>query len=500
MVANFISSIKNYNKYALLLCFFYLLAHGGILFIPNAIYWDDWVLYRNEKSVILDMFRQAGSMFNFSGYLHIGLLEIGPWIYKWLTFILMFASGLLLNEVVKRYGTVSETARFFIILLFLILPFNMARIALIDFPYTLCYFMFFLAWALMDRFRLFALVLFFLSFNTNSLLVFYAIPFFDMFYRSGYLNGWRNVIKFGVRHIDYILLPFIYFFIKIYFFSPSGDYENYNEIYSLENIISSARLQYTSTKELFYLYKNNLFLNVIFTIVTFLLLRSYPISKANHYFKNTASGVLGIIILLLGVFPYWIVGHTPSFDEWTSRHQILMPLGCSLILVAVWSYLNASRVFISVIVGISLGYSVATYKDFFFDWQKQQQLISIFAKTPEIKNGCLIVIDDRTIAMNAINRSYRFYEWNGIFEVAFGDQKRFGISKQQLPGYLSGEYKDNLFTSNYKAASFKRDTLIPPVNVEINLLEIGDFSERFRKLFSPQYSISGTAAILKENN
>ena len=70
-----------------------------------------------------------------------------------------------------------------------------------------------------------------------------------------------------------------------------------------------------------------------------------------------------------------------------------------------------------------------------------------------------------------------------------------------LSSYLSGEYKDNLFSSNRKDASFKRDTLIPSsVIVEINLLEIGDFSERFRKFFSPQYSVTVTAAILKENN
>jgi hypothetical protein len=70
-----------------------------------------------------------------------------------------------------------------------------------------------------------------------------------------------------------------------------------------------------------------------------------------------------------------------------------------------------------------------------------------------------------------------------------------------LSSYLSGEYKDNLFSSNRKAASFKRDNLIPSsVIVKINLLEIGDFSERFRKFFSPQYSATVTAAILKENN
>ena len=496
MFADLKSTIKNSNKYTLLLCFIYLLAHGGILFIPNAIYWDDWVLYRNETRVILDTFRQAGSMFNFAGYLHVGLLEIGPWIYKWLTFILMFSSGLLLNTVIKRHGTINESIRFFIVLLFLILPFNMARVTLIDFPYTLCYFLFFLAWALMDRFRLLALTLFFISFNTNSLLVFYAVPFFDMLNRSGYLKGWRSVIKFGLLNVDYLLLPFIYFFIKIYYFPPSGEYENYNEGYSIKNLIPALESQFNFSKYyLIYFYKKNFFLALAFSFFAFFLLRNYSISRSNHFSKVTVYGVgLGLIILLLGLFPYWILGYIPSFNEWTSRHQLLMPLGCSLIIVAVWSYLNRSIGFISVIVGFSLAFNIATYKDFFFDWQKQQQLISIFAKTPQIKNGSLIIIDDKTKAMNAIDRSYRFYEWNGIFEAAFGDQKHFGIQKEELSRYLSGEYKANVFTNSYKAASFNPDSLLPPVYVEINLLEIGGLRERFRKSLYPKYSITVTGA------
>jgi len=82
-------------------------------------------------------------MFNLTGYLHVAMLEVGPWIYKVLTFVLMFASGLLLNLILKRHANIATETRFYIILLFLVLPFNIARVALIDFPYTLCYFLFF---------------------------------------------------------------------------------------------------------------------------------------------------------------------------------------------------------------------------------------------------------------------------------------------------------------------------------------------------------------------
>lgn len=122
---------------------FYTMAHFGIFFIINAVYWDDWTLYAASPPIILDRFSQLGSMFNFWGYLHTGLLYIGPWVYRLLTFFLMFASGILLYEILKRFNFLSSELRFLIVLLFLVMPFNSTRVTWITFPYTICHFMFF---------------------------------------------------------------------------------------------------------------------------------------------------------------------------------------------------------------------------------------------------------------------------------------------------------------------------------------------------------------------
>ena len=498
MFADFISSIKNYNKYALLLCFFYLLAHGGILLIPNAIYWDDWVLYRNETSVILDEFRQLGSMFNFSGYLHIGLLEIGPWIYKWLTFILMFASGLLLNEVVKRHGTVSETSRFFIVLLFLILPFNMARVTLICFPYTLCYFLFFLAWVLMDRFRLLALALFFLSFNTNSLLVFYAVPFFDKLYREKvYLN--IKTLKTCIKNnLDFILLPLIFFYIKIHFFKPYGNYTGYNEDFSIQNVKKGLHDQYWGSKDyilnsLFDLNQNYLVLLAFLFIIFYLSTPKLFTSKINLSFNFSALGVLiGIIVFLFGVFPYWVVGLTPAFLDWGSRHQILMPLGVSIILACALSYNKMHptifRGLFSIIAALCLLLNIIAYRDFFIDWQKQNQLVNFFIKNEQIKNSRLLLFSDTT--KNALSRKYRFYEWNGLLKLAYNNEKHFGINEEELPAFLSGTY-NNTFTSHYNAKDFEKSNIRSASLVKISSVNSNSISN------FPVYRISVQPVDLK---
>ena len=225
------------KKYGLFFVF-YLVAHGGILLIPNAIYWDDWTLYQVEPEVIMDTFRQAGSMFNITGYTHVLFLSIGPWFYKVITFVLMFGSGVALDRIIKKYESVSIETRFLIVLFFLVLPFYWARVALIDIIYTISYFLFFVAWVLMSRSRALALILFFLSFNTNSLLVFYTLPFVDLYYRSYSSNiGIKTFLVFCRKNFDYFIVPFVFFFIKIEYFPPSGVYEGYNEQYSLYNLM-----------------------------------------------------------------------------------------------------------------------------------------------------------------------------------------------------------------------------------------------------------------------
>lgn len=478
---------KNSKKDIFLWGMFYLVAHGGILLIPNAIYWDDWVLYRVDPEIIFDIFRQVGSMFNLIGYLHVAMLEVGPWIYKALTFVLMFASGLLLNLILKRHAFITTETRFFIVLLFLVLPFNMARVTLITFPYTLCYFLFFLAWLLMDRFRIVALALFFLSFNTNSLLVFYAAPVLDMLYRSGNWSSLKSVLRFGIRRIDYMLVPFAYFFIKVYFFSPSGDYKGYNQSYDIRNLIPSAASQYD---DLFSIHLS-VGLCLFLSLFAFLFIRNKSLIAIEKERIPWRLLVLGLLVFLLGAFPYWILGNVPTFYEWTSRHQLLLPLGSALVIVGALSLNNLIGKIgvISIIIGASLAFNTSNYAALFIDWQKQQQLMHLFAKNAEIERAGLIVFEDKTEHLNALERKYRFYEWNGILEAAFGKETRFGIQRLNLDDYLSGKL-DVFFSGKYKAGSFRKDAALPPVLVEVDLVKPERFREKIMNSVFPKFTLS----------
>ena len=109
---------------------FYLICHGGTFFLMDAIYWDGWAYIGASNASVLDAWKQAGSFFNLVGRLHVGILSIGPWLYNSLTFILMFMSGVFLNQILQGREEISDHSRYLIVLLFLILPLYWSRIVM----------------------------------------------------------------------------------------------------------------------------------------------------------------------------------------------------------------------------------------------------------------------------------------------------------------------------------------------------------------------------------
>ncbi len=59
-------------------------------------------MYAMPPESILGRFDQINSLFNVFGLLHITMLQIGPLLYKYLGFFLMFTSGLLLDKICTR--------------------------------------------------------------------------------------------------------------------------------------------------------------------------------------------------------------------------------------------------------------------------------------------------------------------------------------------------------------------------------------------------------------
>jgi hypothetical protein len=456
----------NFNTEIVWLAIAYTVMHGGILLMPNAVFWDDWLLYRSSDTIILQTFREAGSIFNSAGYLHVFMLWMGVWSYKFFTFVLMFGSGVLLNFILKRNALLSREARFLVVLLFLILPFNFARIAAIDFPYALCYFLFFLAWSVIDRYRITAALLFLASFNTNSQLVFYFLPILDLLYRTHRPWTLQSLARFPLYRPELLAAPFVFYFVKVKYFKPVGFYEGYNENLKFANIKNAAQLQF---KDLATIEFNELVFLALLPIVFFLFLKKINTDSEKIGLKLFAILFLvGILSFFLGALPYWILGLVPTFNEWASRHQLLLPLGTALVISTVLlpcpKHLKLAA--ISALVSACLTLGIVNYYDFAVDWNKQKTLVKLFSENEDIRRADVVLMNDLTPGLNAIKREYRFYEWNGLLENAFGDQSRFALPSNNLKWYFLNDVK-RLSSEMYKAGSHQVKEVPKVVEVKI---------------------------------
>ncbi len=468
---------------------FYLIAHGGIFFIPNAVFWDDWVLFNQDQMIILDIFRQAGSIFNISGYLHLIMLSAGIWFYKYLTFLLMFISGILLNEILKPKNWITKEARFTITLLFIILPFNSARVCLINFPSIFGHFTFFLAWYMMSKNRILSLILFFFSFNISSLLMFYSIPIADLYLRSGFsftnLNP-QSILKFCIKKIDFIVLPFIFFLIKILYFKPYGLYSGYNENFNLTDI---WKIPVYQTLDLL---NQSLQINILLFIGLFLLTASVLWSKLDSEITYTSRYLkYGAIIFLFAVFPYWIIGTYPTFTNWSSRHQLLLPLGTSIFIIGLASILSSKKrtLLLIILVSVSISMSLSAYYQFYIDWIKQKELISLFKNEQLIKESKLIIFQDNALNKNAFERNYTYYEWSGQLKYAFNDDSRLGLSVQDT-NLLKTDAPEKQFIANYNVRNFNPDQSSQSIFVNIYEKDSKNTQDKIRQFLHPKFILN----------
>jgi len=134
-------SILNNQRVIFCIFFFiYLIANSFFILNYNGVYWDDWTLYEHDFETINSFFYQAAGEIGYSvSWLHYALSTIGNgvYIYRVFTFFLLFMSCLFLYNIFCSIKSISDKDRFFLVLFVLLAPLYGAKVALIDFPYTL---------------------------------------------------------------------------------------------------------------------------------------------------------------------------------------------------------------------------------------------------------------------------------------------------------------------------------------------------------------------------
>ena len=259
---------------------------------------------------------------------------------------------------------------------------------------------------------------------THSFLIFSALPIFHFafLHREKLLSKKLN-INTVAKLIVLLGTPMIYYILRSMFWPPEPEYLWYHTIYRRGIFVSS-----------FY------FLPFTASLIGLVLwLRSG---------KQISSKVLmittGFLAFAVGVFPYLISGNLDSratffFWElgWTSRHQLLMPLGASAIAVAIIYTISEKRsrpmfaIVAAVMISLNIFWGIETYTDSL----KKDALIDLLSVESSSIDTSSIVFVDETRHFNFRESAYRLYEFAGILSKA-------GIDPVPTVEYECGEESD----------------------------------------------------------
>lgn len=471
------------------------------LLVNPGVFWDDWTLYNMSDEGIMSQFYGNGVVI--FGYLHIFLknLRASPLLYHFLTFSFQFISVALLFRIKDKFKMNNETSIFFqfTILIYAVLPVYDSKITMIVLPYTLCLSLFLFAFLFLMKycenkkridFRILSLLFFFFSFFTNSLLVFYLIPVFLIIF----LPFWQRVFsknpildyKIFVRkmmrqvliHLDFFVLPFLFWLIRSLYLQPSQVYAaiGYNklEVESLFEIPYRFVLSvYVFFVSLISLVKEAVQIPEVWGIFLIIALFSYNWFKDRDFSFIISWKILlwGLFVLGLGVFPYLMVNKIPGFGWNSPRHQLLMGFGLCVILMGLLFQLKSSnlkKTFFSLLLGCFVAFTFFLQFSYFKGYIKQTVLIS-YLETQNLSSdqSQTILYHDKTDNFTQKGSPSNFYELSGILKLNHPEEKIMLVKKDDFYRYEKSGFFKKLKPNFYSKNLSNYDITKPSLELEV---------------------------------
>jgi hypothetical protein len=123
----------------------------------------------------------------------------------------------------------------------------------------------------------------------------------------------------------------------------------------------------------------------------------------------------------------------------------------------------AFGVAVGLLLGVSAVADARTLIAYQLDWFKQTALIDAARTIPELRTARHIRVVDTATALNALRRTYRFYEYNALLSQALGDTRRLASSKAGEPS--AGDLAEFIARPRYHMEEY-----VPsPVDLELRI-------------------------------
>ena len=404
----------------------YLCSHVFLFLTLDALYWDDWI--RASTQEVAGSYNKVAGFPPWREFLEFSILRNSPTLFHLATPICFLVAAYALQKVLKSRLPLTVFQVNAITLLFLLLPVNSARVAMINFYYAFSYMLFFVGWWLLVSGKKFvpllSLPVFWLSFGTSSLLPFFALPLLHF----GFLLFSKDR-RFDLRSLTIwgalASVPVVFWIVRSQTFG--ANVRGYYVPKSL-GVIRGG----------------------LFVLVAVLFL-AYGIVRKRWNMSQNARPLLigwGILSLAFGSAAYmagghlvdisdWLISFVPNFSDWNSRHQLLQPLGFALIAVGVLSGSSeetskrAGMFGLSGLLAFSVVLNFTFSQEYYLDSLKQDQVVEVFSNIDALKTNSQVMISDDAFRFNARGRSLRSYEWTAMVEKAWPDRGDYRVEPLQ---------------------------------------------------------------------
>ena len=390
----------------------YTLSWGWSLLRPNTLYWDDWEVYFNKPLSngikTLDEMGRAP----WGGLIEYLLLHIGVWAVTVATFLVFLASSLLVFGILRHRLAIESSVARMVVLLFLIVPVNHARISVAIFDYTTSYFLFYLGWFVLVQFKslkgfVLACVILFLSFKTHSFLFFVLLPFLHFAWlNKTELLDFKKLNRQHLQIVAITTLPILYVAARSLFWPPSEAWVGYQKP-SIGGFI--------------------LWLPSVAPFILGLIWILLREKNKKGIDVNFLIFWCGIGAIALSLMPYFVGGLFGDYisiialrSDWGNRHQLLMPLGLALSAVGLNGMLQKhfKNLIFYMAVSVSLLFNSYFGSNYYLDSIKKDQVVDLFLARVDLKPSSALVILDDTKRFNGRGSTYRDYEWSGLLKIA----------------------------------------------------------------------------------
>jgi len=431
-----------------------------LLLLNRGMYWDggDLITLIQENKYGLLWKIYVSDYQRYTEYFILRLLGLtdNPLFFgKLLAFTSFLLAGLFIYGILRKKLSLPVNTAFFLSAYSALVPSYLVRVEVSHLHYTVNYMLFFSAiflYFLVEKNRnlfikytglIFSWIIFFLSFNTESILVFYGgfllILFWD--YKKELVNEplLPSIISWLKKDFIFIILPIIFWTIKLIIGKPTnGPESDYNQFLFLN---ADSLMTYIQNTWQFIVYgffwplvaplailERKIFSGIF--LITFVLF--YPLTKKvllsddqKNNFSPKQYFIFGLFLFILGMIPYLMVGKSPHIygNGFGMRNALLLPLGASLIILSaiIASIKNRWQIFVQItILALFSTFTIYNYYWLDMDQYKQLAIIESLSKTKSelIKNASALIFYDKTGGYWQ-NRNIRSAEYFGYMYAAF---------------------------------------------------------------------------------